>query len=202
MGRGGGRGESEGRRPERALGIDPGSRVTGWGVVEQDGGRLRHVANGTIRLGDRLPLAERLARLHSACQELVVRFAPEAVVLERAFVGRNVQSAFRLGEARGAVLAAVAVTGHPLHEYAPAEVKMAAVGHGGADKTAVGHGVRLRLGLGETVPADAADALAIALCHLQQSALGAVMARADAATRLPRSRLAFVAARRAPGVRA
>lgn len=188
MGRGGG--------GSRALGIDPGSRVTGWGIVEQQGGRLLHVANGTIRLGERLPLAERLARLHAECQELVARFAPEAVVLERAFVGRNVQSAFRLGEARGAVLAAVAMTGKTLHEYAPAAVKLAAVGHGGADKTAVGHGVRMRLGLPELVPADAADALAIALCHLQQATLGALIAHADAAPRLTRSRLAFTAARR------
>jgi len=199
---GGGRGGGAAGVRQRALGIDPGSRVTGWGVVEQEGGRLRHVDNGTIRLGDRLPLADRLARLHTECQELVARFAPEAVVLERAFVGRNVQSAFRLGEARGAVLAAVAMTGRVLHEYAPAEVKLAAVGHGGADKTAVGHGVRMRLGLGELVPADAADALAIALCHLQQATLGALIATADAAPRSPRSRLAFVAARRAPGARA
>ena len=93
------------------------------------------------------------------------------VVLERAFVARNVQSAFRLGEARGAVLAAIATSGATLHEYAPAEVKLAAVGHGQADKLAVGRGVTARLGLARELASDAADALALALCYLQQAPL-------------------------------
>jgi crossover junction endodeoxyribonuclease RuvC len=153
----------------RALGIDPGSRVTGWGVVETRGTALSHVANGTIPLRPSAPVARRLAWLHAECTRLLAEWQPEVVVLERAFVARNVQSAFRLGEARGAVLAAIAVSGAMLHEYAPAEVKLAAVGHGQADKLAVGRGVSARLGLAGELAADAADALALALCHLQHA---------------------------------
>jgi crossover junction endodeoxyribonuclease RuvC len=162
----------------RVLGIDPGSRVTGWGVVEARGTVLCHVASGTIVLAAAEPLEARFARLHAACRELVVAWAPAAAVLERAFVARNVQSAFRLGEARGAVLAAIGASGTPLHQYAPAAVKLAAVGDGRADKDAVGRGVALRLGLAERLSTDAADALALALCHLQQAPL---LARVGAA---------------------
>ena len=155
----------------RVLGIDPGSRLTGWGVVEARGAGFRHLASGTIALASSGPLGPRLARLHAACVELVAEWTPAAVVLERAFVARNVQSAFRLGEARGAVLAAAGATGTALHEYAPATVKLATVGHGQADKRAIGRGVALRLGLRLPPAADAADALALALCHLQQASL-------------------------------
>ena len=155
----------------RALGIDPGSRVTGWGVVETRGTALAHVASGTIPLKTTASLAARLAWLHAECLRLLAEWQPEVVVLERAFVARNVQSAFRLGEARGAVLAAVAAAGAALFEYAPAEVKLAAVGHGQADKGAVGRGVTARLGLAGVLASDAADALALALCHLQHAPL-------------------------------
>ena len=165
----------------RALGIDPGSRVTGWGVVETRGTALAHVASGTIPLRPTASMATRLAWLHAECTRLLAEWQPEVVVLERAFVARNVQSAFRLGEARGAVLAAIAASGATLHEYAPAAVKLAAVGHGQADKLAVGRGVSARLGLVGALAADAADALALALCHLQHAplarALGALELR-------------------------
>ncbi len=165
----------------RALGIDPGTRVTGWGVVESAGPLLRHLASGTVVLGGATTLAERLARLHAEVMALIDLWAPSVVVLERAFVARNVQSAFRLGEARGAVLAAVASGGVALEEYAPASVKLAAVGHGGASKDAIGRGVALRLGLVRRPSADAADALALALCHLQDAPLRGAMARAGSA---------------------
>jgi crossover junction endodeoxyribonuclease RuvC len=162
----------------RVLGIDPGSRVTGWGVVEACGTRVRHVASGTIVLPVAVALGARFARLYAACRALVEEWAPAAVVLERAFVGRNVQSAFRLGEARGAVLAAVGATSTVLHEYAPAAVKVAAVGHGRADKDAVGRGIVAQLGLRAPLAADAADALAVALCHLHRAPLAARVAAA------------------------
>jgi crossover junction endodeoxyribonuclease RuvC len=165
----------------RALGIDPGSRVTGWGVVESRGNAFLHVASGTIALDLRHALPARLARLHVECRRLVARWRPAVVVLERAFVARNVQSALRLGEARGAVLAAVG--GTALREYAPAAVKLAAVGHGRADKAEVGRGVVSRLQLDPWPPVDAVDALALALCHLQQAPLAA---RLDAALRAGR----------------
>jgi crossover junction endodeoxyribonuclease RuvC len=155
----------------RVLGIDPGSRLTGWGVVETRGGSFRHVASGTIVLTPSAALGARLARLHAECGRLLAAWTPAAVVVERAFVARNVQSAFRLGEARGAVLAAAGGSGTPLHEYAPATVKLATVGYGQADKRAVGRGIALRLGLPRPPSADAADALALALCHLQHAPL-------------------------------
>ena len=165
----------------RALGIDPGSRLTGWGVVERSGGGFRGVASGVIRLGARDALADRLARLHAECLALVVAWKPDAVVLERNFVAHNVQSAFRIGEVRGVILSAAATHGHAVHEYAPAAVKLAAVGHGAADKQTVMRGVTALLRLAATPSADAADALAIALCHLQQAPLLAAMARAERA---------------------
>jgi crossover junction endodeoxyribonuclease RuvC len=155
----------------RVLGIDPGSRLAGWGVIEERGAAVHHVASGTIALAPGDSLAARLASLHTECLRLLARWAPAAVVLERAFVARNVQSAFRLGEARGAVLAAAGSAGAALHEYAPATVKLATVGYGQADKRAIGRGVAVRLGLPRPPAPDAADALALALCHLHQAPL-------------------------------
>src|SRR5207253_10805308 len=109
---------------------------------------LRDGASGTSALGSGAGLAARLARLHAECLRLLGRGAPGVVAVERAFVARNVQSALRLGEARGAVLAAVAAAGTALHEYTPAEVKLATVGHGGADKSSIRRGVSTRLGIG------------------------------------------------------
>jgi crossover junction endodeoxyribonuclease RuvC len=161
----------------RVLGIDPGSRLTGWGVVEEHGRALRYLGSGTMVLQGRGELAVRLARLGEECGQLLSTWRPAAVVLERAFVARNVQSALRLGEARGAVLAAVGATGIALHEYAPAAVKLAAVGHGQADKGAIIRGVGQRLGLAAPLATDAADALALALCHLQHAPLLAALDR-------------------------
>jgi crossover junction endodeoxyribonuclease RuvC len=163
----------------RALGIDPGSRVTGWGVVEGSGSAFRAIASGVIRLGTRDALADRLARLHGECLALVAAWRPDAVVLERNFVAHNVQSAFRIGEVRGVVLSAAASGGHTVHEYAPAAVKLAAVGHGTADKETVTRGVVALLRLATRPSTDAADALALALCHLQQAPLLAALARAE-----------------------
>ncbi len=163
----------------RVLGIDPGSRMTGWGVVEERAQRLHHVASGTIALGTASSLAARLARLHAECTALVARFAPAVVVVERAFVARNVHSALRLGEARGAVLAAFGSAGAALHEYAPATVKLATAGHGAAAKDAVARGVVVQLRLAVTPAPDAADALALALCHLQRAPLARAVAAAE-----------------------
>jgi len=130
-----------------------------------------------VSLGGVAALGDRLARLQAECLALIDTWSPSVVVLERAFVARNVQSALRLGEARGAVLAAVASTGVALEEYAPAAVKLAAVGHGTAGKEAVTRGVALRLGLSRRPAADAADALALALCHLQDAPLRTAIRR-------------------------
>ncbi len=161
----------------RVLGIDPGSRLTGWGVVEEQGRAVRYLGSGTLVLQGKDELAVRLARLSEECGRLLTAWRPAAVALERAFVARNVQSALRLGEARGAVLAVIGATGVALHEYAPAAVKLAAVGHGQADKDAIIWAVGKRLGLAEPLATDAADALALALCHLQHAPLLAALDR-------------------------
>ena len=170
----------------RALGIDPGSRVTGWGVVERAGVAFRRLGSGVVRLDVREALAGRLARLHAECLELLEAWRPDTIVLERNFVAHNVQSAFRIGEVRGVVLAAAAAAGRTVHEYAPASVKLAAVGHGRADKETVTRGVVALLRLSERPSTDAADALALALCHLQQAPLLAALARADRGRRVRR----------------
>jgi crossover junction endodeoxyribonuclease RuvC len=169
----------------RALGIDPGSRVTGWGVVERGANGFRRLASGAVRL-DATVLSARLARLYGECLGLLETWAPDAVVVERNFVAHNVQSAFRIGEVRGVVLAAAAAAGRTVHEYAPASVKLAAVGHGRADKETVTRGVVALLRLSERPSTDAADALALALCHLQQAPLLAALARADRGRRTRR----------------
>jgi len=150
----------------RVLGIDPGTAVTGWGVVEAEGASFRRVASGAVDLPSRIALGERLRRIQTVVGELLREHAPAAVALEKAFVAANVQSAFRLGEARGAVLIAAAIAGVPVFEYAPAQVKVTVVGYGRADKKQMVRGVALRLGTPSCARADEADALALALCHL------------------------------------
>lgn len=150
----------------RVLGIDPGTSVTGWGVVEAAGAAFHRVASGTLEFSSRMTLGDRLQRIHGAVFELCRDHAPGAVALEKAFVAHNVQSAFRLGEARGAVLIAAAEAGVPVFEYAPAHVKLTVVGYGRADKEQMVRGVGLRLGARRAERADEADALALALCHL------------------------------------
>ncbi|MEN9797143.1 MAG: crossover junction endodeoxyribonuclease RuvC [Pseudomonadota bacterium] len=153
----------------RVLGIDPGTRFTGFGVVQQDRGRLLHVASGVIRADADLPLEKRLHVIHAAlCNELR-RHRPDAVAVEGLFSHRNARSALVLGHARGVALLAAAGAGLDVHEYAPARVKKA-VGAGGADgKDAVARMVKVLLQLDDTSRrADVTDALAVALCHLNQ----------------------------------
>jgi crossover junction endodeoxyribonuclease RuvC len=148
----------------RVLGIDPGTLKTGWGVVECDGSRLRHVASGTIRTG-RGELAARLAAVYEGLSGVIARHAPGIVSLERNFLALNVQSAFRLGEARGVAMAAAAAAGLEVCEYTPATIKKAVVGHGRADKGAVQAAVTRLLSLATGPSEDEADALATAACH-------------------------------------
>ena len=163
----------------RALGIDPGSRITGWGVVDLAGAGMRAVDAGTVRLAAAAPIAERLGRLLAACRTLLDAWRPTVLVLERAFVARNVQSALRLGEVRGVVLAVATEAGVPVREYAPTQVKLAATGYGHAQKDAIGRGIAMRLGLREAPSPDAADALALAVCHLQHAPLLEALTRAE-----------------------
>lgn len=148
----------------RILGIDPGSRVTGYGIIDQDGPRLRYVASGCIRIGERA-LAPRLGRIFEGVKQIIDEYRPQEMAIERVFLNRNADSALKLGQARGAAICAGVARAVPVDEYAPREIKQAVVGRGGATKEQVQHMIRILLALGECPPSDAADALAIAICH-------------------------------------
>jgi crossover junction endodeoxyribonuclease RuvC len=154
----------------RILGIDPGSNVTGYGVVERAGGRLRHVAHGTLAL-PRGPVPLRLAALHRALCQVIADHAPDGAVVEQVFVAASARSALVLGEARGVALAAAAAAGLPIFEYGPRAIKLAVVGSGAAAKPEVQRMVSVLLALDAVPAADAADALAAAICHMRGAGL-------------------------------
>ena len=160
------------------LGVDPGSRATGYGVVEADGSRLRCVACGVIRPAEG-PLEARLGQIHHALGEVLRRYEPTHVGFEAIFAARNLRSAIVLGQARGAALAVCGLAGAVVHEYTPSEVKSAVVGQGRASKQQVQHMVRLLLGLERAPASDASDALAVAICHLQRAPLRAAIDAAE-----------------------
>jgi crossover junction endodeoxyribonuclease RuvC len=150
-------------RATRILGLDPGSLRTGFGVIESAQGQLRIVAQGCITTHGG-PLSDRLRVIHAKVVELIAEHAPEEIAIERVFLSKNVDSALKLGQARGAALAAVPAR-LAVHEYAPRAIKLAVVGVGGAEKAQVAHMVKQLLRLDIRLGADAADALAIAICH-------------------------------------
>ncbi len=160
----------------RVLGVDPGSVVAGYGVVDAEGGRLSHVASGTIRARTLAPGPDRLKLIHDELLAVAEAYAPAVMSLERSFVAANVQSAFRLGEARAAAMLAAAEHGLPVFEYSPNEVKVAVAAFGHAGKEQVKFMVRRTLGLDDALMLadDAADALALALCHLSRARLDAL----------------------------
>jgi crossover junction endodeoxyribonuclease RuvC len=161
------------------LGIDPGSRITGFGVLDFEADRAYYVASGAVRSveGD---FAARLRLIFRSVTEIVAEYRPDAVVIESIFVHRNAMSALKLGQARSAALCATFGLDIAVHEYAPREIKQAVVGNGAATKMQVQHMVRSLLQLqGEPSP-DAADALAAALCHGHQCRLHARLAGAAA----------------------
>ena len=149
----------------RILGLDPGLGTTGWGLIEADGNRLAHIANGQIRTDAGMPLPQRLAALADQLEALIRDHAPAAAAVEDVFVNKNPQSTLKLGQARGVVLMCAARAGIEVGEYAPTLVKKAVVGTGGADKAQV-HAMVSRLLPGVKIAgADAADALAVAITH-------------------------------------
>lgn len=155
------------------LGIDPGTATTGYGLVgEDDAGEARLVRCGVIATGPDIPMPERLLAIHQAVTTLIREYAPEAAAVEALFFGRNVTTALTVGQARGVVLLAAAQAGLPVYEYKPAEVKQALAGYGGADKRQMQEMVRMLLGLDAAPrPDDAADAVAVAICHLHSARL-------------------------------
>ncbi|MDX1784976.1 MAG: crossover junction endodeoxyribonuclease RuvC [Roseovarius sp.] len=162
----------------RVLGIDPGLRNLGWGVIDMDGSRLSHVANGTCRsIGTTLP--ERLLSLHTQLSAVLARFAPDTAAVEQTFVNKDGAATLKLGQARGIAVLVPAQAGLSIGEYAPNTVKKTVVGVGHADKGQIAHMVKMQLPGAMLDSADAADALAIAICHAHHwSSAQVVAARA------------------------
>lgn len=165
----------------RVIGIDPGLRRTGWGVLDIDGARIRHVGNG-VCTSEGEALAERLLSLFRQLREVLVRHRPETAAVEQTFVNKDAAGTLKLGQARAVALLVPAEAGLPVAEYAPNAVKKTVVGVGHADKGQVAHMVALQLPGIHLAGPDAADALAVALCHAHhargQGRLGAALARA------------------------
>ncbi|MFD2232927.1 crossover junction endodeoxyribonuclease RuvC [Phaeospirillum tilakii] len=149
----------------RVLGLDPGLRRTGWGVIDLTDTRLRHIADGVVCSDDSLSLAERLVQLHDGLRAVVAAFVPDAAAVEETFVNRNPESTLKLGQARGIALLVPAQAGIAVGEYAPTRIKQAVVGTGRAAKEQVGMMVRTLLPGCLVESPDAADALAVAICH-------------------------------------
>lgn len=148
----------------RVLGIDPGSRVTGYGIIETDGRRLCHITHDCIRLGD-ADYPDRLRQIFITLTELIEQQRPGEIAVERVFVNRNADSALKLGQARGAAIVACSVQSIAVHEYSANQIKQALVGRGHARKAQIQYMVKMLLNLPEAPQADAADALAVAVCH-------------------------------------
>jgi len=148
----------------RILGIDPGSRITGYGVIDSDGMRSVHIEHGTLRLqGEALP--PRLGEIYARVSALIETHSPQVMAIEQVFVSKNAASALKLGQARGAAICAAIQHGLAVAEYTPTRIKQSVVGTGRADKAQIQHMVKMILQLSEVPPTDAADALAVALSH-------------------------------------
>ncbi len=159
----------------RVLGVDPGLTAMGWGVIEVDGARLRHVANGVCRPGAG-EMAERLLRLYRGLGEVLGDYRPDAAAIEATFVNKDSAGSLKLGQARGVALLALAEAGLAVGEYAPNAVKKTVVGVGHAGKAQVLHMVKMQLPGAVVGGADAADALAIAICHAHHAQTAARVA--------------------------
>ncbi|MEM7207010.1 MAG: crossover junction endodeoxyribonuclease RuvC [Pseudomonadota bacterium] len=151
-------------RSTRILGIDPGSVITGYGIIESDGVHSVHIAHGALRVtGDDFP--SRLGKIFNQLQSVVSEYQPVECAVESVFMNKNAMSALKLGQARGAAIAAVVAAGIPVGEYSPRLIKQAVTGTGSAKKEQVQHMVGVLLNLRTDLQADAADGLAVALCH-------------------------------------
>jgi crossover junction endodeoxyribonuclease RuvC len=156
----------------RVLGIDPGSRITGYGIVEQQGSRLIHVDNGAIFTDSAADFPGRLKRIFDGLTEVIAEYRPDEVAVENIFFATNAQSALKLGQARGAAIVAAVHAGLAVAEYSALQVKQAVVGQGKAEKGQVQKMLKVLLGLPEVAQADASDALAVAVCHINSRGLG------------------------------
>mgnify|MGYP002652968698 CR=1 FL=1 len=182
----------------RIIGIDPGLRRTGWGIVETLGNSLRFVDSGTVTSDNKLDLASRLRQLHDGLAEVIHRFSPHEAAVEHTFVNKDATATLKLGQARGIAMLVPALAGLPVSEYAPNAVKKAIVGVGHAQKQQVEHMVRFQLPGVELAGPDAADALAIAITHASHRGAHA-LAKAHAPAALSGPAAARIAAALARG---
>jgi crossover junction endodeoxyribonuclease RuvC len=160
----------------KILGIDPGSRITGYGVIAKEGNRLIHVDNGAIFTDSATDFPGRLQKIFDGLSKVIEQYQPDAVAVEDIFFATNVQSALKLGQARGAAIVAGVTAGLPVFEYTALQVKQAVVGHGRAAKEQVQQMIKVLLNLPEIAQADASDALAVAVCHANSAGMKAIAA--------------------------
>ena len=154
----------------RVLGIDPGTLTSGYGIVTEEDHKLFHIVSGGISPSAKQPFPKRLKKIYEELEKVIDKYKPQAVVVEDLFVSNNIKAALKLGHARGVAILAAVNAGLPVFEYAPTEVKQAVVGNGKADKKQVQLMVKMLLDLPKPPqPADAADALAAAICHIHSS---------------------------------
>ena len=162
----------------RVLGIDPGTRVMGYGVVEERGDSVVAVEYGALTSKERTPIAERLAAIYRDLGDIILQYRPDEVAVEQPFVAKNARSALAIGRAQAVALLAAAMQHTPASEYTPAEIKQSVSSYGASSKEQVQEMVRLQLGLSDTPqPKDAADALAVAICHLRRVHLRRILAQ-------------------------
>ncbi|MFA5121140.1 crossover junction endodeoxyribonuclease RuvC [Zavarzinia sp.] len=161
----------------RLIGLDPGLQRTGWGVIEAVGSRLSPVANGTVTSNAADDLATRLRQIFEGVQAVIERYRPEAAAVEETFVNKNPASTLKLGQVRGVVLLAPALAGLAVAEYTPNHIKKSVVGAGHADKGQIHHMVKVLLPTVEITGPDAADALAVAICHAHHAASAKAFSR-------------------------
>jgi crossover junction endodeoxyribonuclease RuvC len=165
----------------KILGVDPGSRVTGWGLVSTDGWDLTFVAHGVVKTGARLALPDRLRLIADGLEAVIGEHGPEAMAVEQVFAAKNARSALVLGHARGVALLSASRAGLSFHEYSPMQVKSSVTGYGRSEKEQVQRAVATQLCLRELpAPFDASDALAVALCHAAASRMSQRLAAGDA----------------------
>jgi crossover junction endodeoxyribonuclease RuvC len=162
----------------KILGIDPGTQVMGWGMVETDGSDVSMIGYGAIKVPDKLQASAKLNHLYTEIQKIIRKYKPDNVAVEQPFVAKNIHSAFMVGRAQAIALLAAANKEIPAYEYTPAQVKQQVANYGNSSKEQIQEMVRIQLNLSEVPePNDAADALAIALCHAQEVRVNELLAR-------------------------
>jgi len=157
------------------LGIDPGSRITGYGLISKEGNRLVHIDNGAIFTQSAQDFPQRLQQIFAGLSAIIEQYRPEAVAVENVFLAKNAQSALKLGQARGAAIVAAVCVGLAVFEYSALQVKQAVVGSGRAEKQQVQQMIKVLLNLPEVAQEDASDALAVAVCHAHSAGMNSIL---------------------------